>query len=123
LSLLPIVFSTYANKGDDLDFWWHLKQRQLIYETHIALLNLGKYREAIEAGKSAIYLDPHNAEAYNNMAAAYGRLGLYEEAIVVLKKVLRYAPDYADAYYNLGVAYFLLGNFKEASSIIKSYRT
>lgn len=32
-SLLLIVFLTYANRGDDLDFWWHLKQGQLIYET------------------------------------------------------------------------------------------
>lgn len=32
-SLLLIVFLTYSNKVDDLDFWWHLKQGQLIYET------------------------------------------------------------------------------------------
>jgi hypothetical protein len=34
LSLLIIVFLTYANNVDDLDLWWHLKQGQLIYETH-----------------------------------------------------------------------------------------
>jgi hypothetical protein len=33
-SLLILVFLTYANKVDDLDFWWHLKSGQLIYETH-----------------------------------------------------------------------------------------
>jgi hypothetical protein len=33
-SLLLMVFMTYANKVDDLDLWWHLKQGQLIYETH-----------------------------------------------------------------------------------------
>ena len=32
--LLFIVFLTYANRVDDLDLWWHLKQGQLIYETH-----------------------------------------------------------------------------------------
>ncbi|MEW6418231.1 MAG: tetratricopeptide repeat protein [Nitrospirota bacterium] len=34
-SLLLIVFMTYANRVDDLDLWWHLKQGQLIYETHV----------------------------------------------------------------------------------------
>jgi len=33
-SLLILVFLTYANRVDDLDLWWHLKQGQLIYETH-----------------------------------------------------------------------------------------
>jgi hypothetical protein len=33
-SLLLIVFLTYANRADDLDLWWHLKQGQLLYETH-----------------------------------------------------------------------------------------
>ena len=33
LSLLIVVFVTYANRVDDLDFWWHLKQGQQIYET------------------------------------------------------------------------------------------
>ncbi len=34
VSLLIVVFMTYANSVDDLDFWWHLKHGQLIYETH-----------------------------------------------------------------------------------------
>ena len=33
-SLLLIVFMTYANTVDDLDFWWHLRHGQLVYETH-----------------------------------------------------------------------------------------
>ena len=33
-SLLILVFLTYANKVDDLDLWWHLKNGQFIYETH-----------------------------------------------------------------------------------------
>ena len=33
LALLSIVFMTYANRVDDFDLWWHLKQGQLIYET------------------------------------------------------------------------------------------
>ncbi len=34
LSFLLIVFITYTNEIDDLDFWWHLKDGQIIYETH-----------------------------------------------------------------------------------------
>ena len=33
LILLLTVFMTYANTVDDLDFWWHLKSGQLIFET------------------------------------------------------------------------------------------
>jgi hypothetical protein len=34
LSLLLIIFLTYANRVDDLDFWWHLKSGQFIFEKH-----------------------------------------------------------------------------------------
>ncbi|MEN8264959.1 MAG: tetratricopeptide repeat protein [Nitrospirota bacterium] len=33
ISLLFIVFVTYANTIDDLDLWWHLKSGKYIYET------------------------------------------------------------------------------------------
>lgn len=33
-SLLILVFLTYANRIDDLDLWWHLKNGQFIFETH-----------------------------------------------------------------------------------------
>jgi hypothetical protein len=33
LTLLLVVFMTYANTVDDLDFWWHLKSGQFIFET------------------------------------------------------------------------------------------
>jgi hypothetical protein len=34
LLFLVTVFLTYANEIDDLDFWWHLRAGELIYETH-----------------------------------------------------------------------------------------
>jgi hypothetical protein len=33
-TVLLAVFIIYANKVDDLDFWWHLKSGELLYETH-----------------------------------------------------------------------------------------
>jgi len=71
-------------------------------------LNLGllfynekKYQESIRASSFAINMKPDFAEAYNNIAAAYGQLQMYNEEIKACEKALLLNPDFQLAKNNL----------------------
>ena len=80
---------------------------------------LGMHKEAIEAFKQAIRINPDDADAHNNLGVVYHKLGMHKEAIEAYKEAIRINPDHADAHYNLGVAYFFLGMHKEAIEAFK----
>jgi len=71
---------------------------------------LGFYKDAIEAFKQAIRIDPDDAIAHYNLGVAYSQLGFYKDAVEAFKQAIRIDPDYAKAHYNLGCAYFLIGD-------------
>jgi tetratricopeptide (TPR) repeat protein len=58
-------------------------------------------------------LQPGNAYAYQNLAAAYIHLGKYEQANETLKKAIALRPTYI-AYSNLGATYWRMKRFDEA---------
>jgi len=62
-----------------------------------ALLELGRYREAIEQFKKVSQLRPDFANAYNNCGIALYRLGDRKGAIQQFKLALEYQPDHPDA--------------------------
>ena len=71
------------------------------------------YKDAIEAYKQAIRIDPDYADTHNNLGAAYGNSGMYKDAIEAYKQAIRINPDFAMAHINLGYAYGNLGMYKE----------
>jgi len=80
---------------------------------------LGFYKDAIEAFKQAIRIDPDDADARYNLGVAYSGLGLYREAIEAYKQAIRIDPDNTNAHDNLGVAYVQLGFYKDAIEAFK----
>ena len=68
------------------------------------------YREAMEAFKQAIRIEPDYAEAYNNLGKTYVELGMYREAIEACKQAIRIKPGFAMAHYGLGLTYLLIDN-------------
>jgi len=54
----------------------------------------GRYREAIEAGKQVLAIDPKSAEAYNNIAVSYISLHMPNEAFQNIQEALRLKPDF-----------------------------
>jgi protein O-mannosyl-transferase len=60
-----------------------------------------KYLESIAAAQTAVYLHPNNAEAYNNMGAAYASLHLWDLAIQADVQALHCRPDFPLARNNL----------------------
>jgi len=85
----------------------------------IAYARLGRYREAVEAHREALRLNPGNARIWYNLGVSYGELGRYREALEASREAVRLAPDKAVAWHNLGVSYKELGRYREA---VEAYR-
>jgi tetratricopeptide (TPR) repeat protein len=78
------------------------------------------YKEAVEAYKQAIRIEPDFAEAYNRLGLTYGRdLSMLREAIEAFKHAIRIKPNFVNAYLNLGFAYEKSGMYKEAVEVYK----
>jgi tetratricopeptide (TPR) repeat protein len=60
----------------------------------------GKFREALDAYKEALEIDPYDADTLNNIGCVKDDLGDKEGAYETINKVIRYYPDYAKAYSN-----------------------
>lgn len=63
----------------------------------------------------AIHLDPHYAEAINNVGTIYYAEKSYKKAIVYYKRSLRYSHSVPSVYVNIGAAYFARHDYKHAS--------
>ena len=88
-----------------------------------AYVELGMYREAINAYKQAIRFKPDLAEAHYNLGVAYGGLGMYREEIEAYKLAIRIKPDYAEAHYNIGITYMILNDRGSALEEYKILKT
>jgi len=62
----------------------------------------GAYAEAAAFYKDLVELDARNADALNNLGAAYDKLDLLKEAEECFRRAIALKPDYADAHCNLG---------------------
>ncbi len=79
------------------------------YATYWIYLSLtqyqqGRFQECIESARKALLLEPDNAEAYNNIGAAFGAMQQWDEAIRNAKKALELNPDFKLARNNLAWA-------------------
>jgi tetratricopeptide (TPR) repeat protein len=63
-----------------------------------------RYQDCITASLGALKINPEQAEAYSNMAAAYHAMGKLDETISALRQAVRYNPDLPSAKSNLEVA-------------------
>jgi Flp pilus assembly protein TadD len=86
----------------------------------IALEDLGKYDEAIQAFDKALELDPQNAEAWSEKGYALGELGKYDEAIQALDKAIELDPQNAEAWSEKGVVLELLNKTTGADAAYAS---
>ena len=69
-----------------------------------ALLERGRYDEAIAHNERAIALRPDYAPGYNNLGAALRAAGRLDEAVARYRQALELKPDFASASYNLANA-------------------
>jgi tetratricopeptide (TPR) repeat protein len=65
----------------------------------------GRWADAVAAYKSAIALDPANADLYNCLGMAWDQIGKPEEAKAAFEQAAAINPNVAEAFYNLGSRY------------------
>jgi serine/threonine protein kinase/Flp pilus assembly protein TadD len=87
-----------------------------------ALGRQGRQPEAVESFRTAIKLQPNQAQAYYGLGLALGEQGQKREAIPYFRKAVDLNPKYFEAYGNLGFALKSEGEFKEAVSALKQSR-
>jgi tetratricopeptide (TPR) repeat protein len=74
----------------------------------------GRYADALAAYDRAVFINPGNADAWNNRGIALENLGRYSEAVASYDKVISLQPGYADAWFNRGVAFRKMGQYSDA---------
>lgn len=89
---------------------------------NIGLANyyLKQYREAEQAYRQAIKLDPYNAaDAYYALGLTYRDWGQFDDEVAAYKHAIRLRPDYASAYERLGQRYLQLKKYGDAIEAFK----
>jgi superkiller protein 3 len=78
------------------------------------LLEQGKAREAAEAYRQAVQLDPNNARWQYNLSLALAKLGDQEGQKAALQRALQIDPNVAATHNDLGLVYLSEGKMNEA---------
>src|SRR5215203_115814 len=90
----------------------------------LASFYLKQYREAADAYRQSIKLDPFNsADAYYALGLVYRDWGKADEEIQAYKQAIRLRPDYVVAYERLGSRYLRSKKFNEAVEIFRQLAT
>ena len=84
-----------------------------------ALLERGRYDEAIAHNERSIALRPDYAPGYNNLGAALRAAGRLDEAVVRYRQALEIKPDFASASYNLANALLEQGNSADSAATFR----
>lgn len=79
-----------------------------------ALVDQGKYEEAIGYYNQSVALDPKMAMAWCGKGIALNGLGRYAEANDAFDKAIAISPSYSKAWYQKGNALYGLGRYEEA---------
>ncbi len=100
--------------GDD-------SERVDYYEEGLALLQEGRFHEALTSFRLALKEAPGDTVVLQQIAIAYTRIGMTEEARKTYRHVLQKNPDAAGAHY--GLAYLLLheGHEGEAATHLEAF--
>lgn len=80
----------------------------------VALMNEGKFEDALVHFHAYKKIRPGEAGNYYNMGVALLRTGRYDEAISHFQKAVKIKPDYADAHAGIGETYLAMARIKEA---------
>jgi len=110
-SVEPVVKTNTENTNQKTAY-------DLLVEGH-EFLKAQKDRQAINAFKESIKLNPNTAETYYGLGFSSFRLGKFRDAVDAFKKATALNPQMAKAHYGLSLAQQELGN---TSAMMDEYR-
>ena len=84
----------------------------------MALIQLQRWHDALQALDGVIAKHPQMADAWMNRAGVLQALGRPEEALQSMEQVIRLRPGDARALYNAGLILLLLNRFDEAQRVL-----
>jgi tetratricopeptide (TPR) repeat protein len=86
----------------------------------LASFYLKQYKEAAEAYRASIKLDPYNAaDAYYALGLVYRDWGKADEEVQAYKQAIKQRPDYTVAYERLGSRYLKSKKYNEAIEVFR----
>ena len=121
-----IIKGQYFERRDQVDLAEIAYQRALKKDklAHLANLNLatlynrqGKQREALEALKMVIALEPSHGQAHYSLALLYAELDRISDATKHMRQAAKQMPDNPRVYYNWGLLLQNQGLQKEAETV------
>ena len=74
----------------------------------------GRDEGALNAYRRALQINPHHAEAHNNVGSMLAKRGEIAAAAIHFREALRLQPNYAQAHNNLGSVAAQLGEYDKA---------
>jgi tetratricopeptide (TPR) repeat protein len=91
-------------------------QQAMLTNRGNALIELGRFKDAMASYHAAIDLEPELAKpaAYNNLGAYLQGLGRNEEALELFDRAIGLEPETAEAWGNRGIGLSVLGRHEEA---------
>ena len=84
-----------------------------------ALVEDGKFAEALPLLQKAVAAEPKNADAYNYLGYSHRKLGDKQAAFAFYQKALDIKPKHRGANEYLGELYLEMGNLKKAEERLK----
>jgi len=91
-----------------------LLESKRMVEAGMKAYNAGKFDDAAASFRAAIFLNPANVLAHNNLGFAYYKMGRIEDSVAWFEKTIALSPGRAVAYWNAGDAYAKLGQTEYA---------
>lgn len=79
-----------------------------------ALMQAGRYGEAVAPYQRLVGLEPQNPRAHNNLAVAFAEQGRLELALAHYREAVRLEPNFPEAHYNLGNGLRVLKRYDDA---------
>ncbi len=120
-----VTFRQVSLWKDGITLWSYVIEKEPL-KVPFAYINLGaamkakgRLDEAAGYYRTAITLDPTDANAHNNLGVILKYKGLYTNAIEEFRTALYLKPEFAETHFNLGMLYFETGDWKAARSEVE----
>jgi tetratricopeptide (TPR) repeat protein len=84
--------------------------------------HLDKVEEAARLFERVLAIDPHLAEAYNNLGFVLTVQKKHDKALAAYREAVRLQPDWSLAIYNLGIGYLNCNNKPSALEAQKTLK-